>query len=118
MSSWIRKDNRDHLRHIPSIDRRGSPRAEWKPDREVLGDRFRSPVGEEGVLEEDRRSDVYDGQSGPVSTCSPSQCCRCWGESVISVRLICDTVSWEILTNSSRSLCSRSSASAVTVASR
>jgi pimeloyl-ACP methyl ester carboxylesterase len=38
----------------------------WKPDRAVIGDRFRSPVGEEGVLEEDRRSDVYNGQSGPV----------------------------------------------------
>jgi hypothetical protein len=33
----------------------------------------------------------------PAGTCLASQCCRCWGESVVSVRLICDTVIWEML---------------------
>ncbi len=58
------------------------------------------------------------GNPDQFSTCSPSQCCRCWGESVIAVRLICDTVSCEILTNTSRPPRSRATAAAVTVASR
>src|SRR5208282_1492886 len=36
------------------------------------------------------------GNPDQFSTCSASQCCRCWGESVIAVRLICDTVICEI----------------------
>src|SRR5260370_30335051 len=32
------------------------------------------------------------GNPDQLSTCSQSHCCRCWGESVISVRLICETV--------------------------
>src|SRR5262249_39505646 len=58
------------------------------------------------------------GRPDQFNTCSPSQCCRCWGESVIFVRLICDTVICEMLTNASRSSRSRATAAAVTVASR
>jgi len=58
------------------------------------------------------------GNPDQLSACSASQCCRCCGESVISVRLICDTVSWEMLTNTSRSPRCRAAAAAETVASR
>jgi len=58
------------------------------------------------------------GKPDQFSACSPSQCKRCWRESVIAVRLICETVNWEMLTNTSRSLRARATAAAVTVASR
>ena len=38
--------------------------------------------------EKNRGWDVDDGQSGQLSTRSQSRCCRRWGESVISVRLM------------------------------
>ena len=118
MSGWIRQDDCDHFRHIPSVGRRGPSGAERQPDRAVLGNRLGSPVGEEGVLEKDCRPDLHDGQSGPVQHLLAEPMLLLLGESVISVRLICDTVSWEMLTNTSRSRCSRATAAAVTVASR
>jgi hypothetical protein len=44
------------------------------------------------------------GNPDQFSTCSPSQCCRCWGESVISIRLICETESWEMLASRDRDI--------------
>ena len=58
------------------------------------------------------------GSPDQFRACSPSQCIRCWSESVIARRLICETVSWEMLTNTSRPPSSRATAAAVTVASR
>jgi hypothetical protein len=58
------------------------------------------------------------GNPDQFSTCWASQCCRRWGESVIAVRLICDTVIWEMLANPSRSPYARATAAAVTVVSR
>src|SRR6187401_1105164 len=58
------------------------------------------------------------GRPDQFSTCSASQCCRCCGESVIVVRLICETVIWEMLTNTSSFARSRATAAAMAVASR
>src|ERR1700677_3655724 len=60
-----------------------------------------------------RKTVARTGTPDQFNTCSPNQCCRCCGESVISVRLIWDTVICEILTNTSRSLRSRATAAAV-----
>src|SRR5262249_37654979 len=56
------------------------------------------------------------GSPDQLSACSASQCCRCCGESVVSARLICDIVIWEMLTNISRSPCRRAAAKATDVA--
>jgi hypothetical protein len=56
------------------------------------------------------------GNLDQLSTCWQSHCCR-WAESVISVRLICETVISEML-NTSRSERSRVTAAVVTAASK
>src|ERR1700738_2783714 len=58
------------------------------------------------------------GTPDQLRTCSPSQCCCCCGDSVILVRVICDTVICEILTRISKSDISLAAAAARAVAWR
>lgn len=69
------------------------------------------------MLEEHCWPDLHDRQTGPTEDLL-GQCCRCCRESVMFLRLICDTVICEMLTNASKSPRSRAAAVAMTVASR
>jgi hypothetical protein len=92
MSGWTHQDGCNDLSHIRRVDRRGASGPKRQPNRRVPGNRFRRPVREKGCWRKTVGRTLTTGNPDQFSTCSQSQCCRCWGESVISVRLICETV--------------------------
>ncbi len=58
------------------------------------------------------------GSADRSSTCSDSQCSRCWCDSWVLSACICDTVIWEMATRASRPPTARATVATVAAASR